>query len=141
MTVLAAASPGYWWFVAIFALGRPFLSAANALTQVVAAEHTASSDRAKAVAFVAAGYGVGAGLTAVIHSLAASHPGLPGVFALAVVPLLAVPLIGAGGSPSPTGSRWPRPPPTHPMPVLGAVGPAVPAAAGRRAPYWPSPSR
>ena len=27
LTVAAAASPGYWWFVAIFALGRPFLSA------------------------------------------------------------------------------------------------------------------
>ncbi len=120
MTVLAAASPGYWWFVAIFALGRPFLSAVNALTQVVAAEHTASSDRAKAVAFVAAGYGVGAGLTAVIHSLASSTLGFRGIFALAVVPLLAVPLIG----------RWVTEPDRfavaaaaadHPMPVLGAI--------------------
>ncbi len=33
-TVLAAASPGYWWFIVIFALGRPSLSATNALTQV-----------------------------------------------------------------------------------------------------------
>src|SRR5665213_1036972 len=36
VTVIAAASPGYWWFVAVFALGRPFLSATNALSQVVA---------------------------------------------------------------------------------------------------------
>ena len=33
-TVVAAASPGYWWFVVIFALGRPFLSSTNALSQV-----------------------------------------------------------------------------------------------------------
>ena len=26
ITVLAAASPGYWWFVAIFAAGRPLLT-------------------------------------------------------------------------------------------------------------------
>ena len=64
------ASPGYWWFVVIFALGRPFLSSTNALSQVTAAEQTSSADRAKAVALVAAGYGVGAGLTAIIHSLA-----------------------------------------------------------------------
>ena len=33
-TVVAAVSPGYWWFVVIFALGRPFLSSTNALAQV-----------------------------------------------------------------------------------------------------------
>jgi hypothetical protein len=38
MTVAAAASPGYWWFVAIFACGRPLLSASNGLAQVTAAE-------------------------------------------------------------------------------------------------------
>ncbi|HYV80314.1 MAG TPA: hypothetical protein VE979_19495, partial [Streptosporangiaceae bacterium] len=41
LTALAAASPGYWWFVAIFACGRPLLSATNALAQVTAAEQTA----------------------------------------------------------------------------------------------------
>src|ERR1019366_6276096 len=40
-TVAAAASPGYWWFVVIFAFGRPLLSATNALAQVGAAEETA----------------------------------------------------------------------------------------------------
>ena len=57
VTVLAAASPSYWWFVAIFACGRPLLSATNGLAQVTAAEQTASADRAKAVALIAAGYG------------------------------------------------------------------------------------
>ena len=61
VTAASAVSPSYWWFVVIFALGRPFLSAANALAQVVAAEQTSTLDRAKAVALVVAGYGVGAG--------------------------------------------------------------------------------
>ena len=38
MTAVAAASPSYWWFVAIFACGRPLLSASNGLAQVTAAE-------------------------------------------------------------------------------------------------------
>ena len=121
LTVASAASPGYWWFVAVFALGRPFLSATNALTQVTAAEQTGSSNRAKAVAFVAAGYGVGAGLIAIVHSLASSALGFRGVLALAGVPLLLLPLI----------ARWVREPDRfavaaasadHPLPVLGAIG-------------------
>jgi len=120
-TVAAAASPGYWWFVVIFALGRPFLSATTALSQVGAAEETASSDRAKAVALVAAGYGVGGGLTAVIHGLAGAI-GFRGVFALAVIPLAGVLLV----------RRWLDEPRRftvaaaakgdHPLPILGAVG-------------------
>ena len=43
MTALAAASPTYWWFVAIFACGRPVLAATNGLAQVTAAEQTASA--------------------------------------------------------------------------------------------------
>ncbi len=89
-TVLAAFSPGYWWFVVIFALGRPLLSATNAVAQVSAAEETASSDRAKAIALIAAGYGVGTGLTAVINGLWKNTLGFRGLFALSVVPLLAI---------------------------------------------------
>jgi len=120
-TVVAAASPGYWWFVVIFALGRPLLSATNALSQVGAAEETASSDRAKAIALIAAGYGVGAGLTAVIHGLVGWFT-FRGVFALAVVPLAGV-LVAR---------RWLVEPRRfavaaaaageHPLPVLGPVG-------------------
>ena len=33
-TVAAAASPGYWWFVVIFALGRPSLSATPGSPQI-----------------------------------------------------------------------------------------------------------
>jgi len=120
MTALAAASPTYWWFVAIFACGRPVLAATNGLAQVIAAEQTASADRAKAVALIAAGYGTGAGVIAIVHSLAASALGFRGVFVLAVVPLALLPLL----------SRWIEEPdrftvaaagPEHPVPVFAAV--------------------
>jgi len=121
-TVLAALSPGYWWFVVIFALGRPLLSATNAVAQVSAAEETASSDRAKAIALIAAGYGVGTGLTAVINGLWKSTLGFRGLFALSVVPLAAIffiqrwlvesdrfKAVAAAGE--------------HPIPVFGAIAP------------------
>ena len=121
-TVLAAASPGYWWFIVIFALGRPHLSATNALAQVSAAEESDSAQRAKAVALVAAGYGVGAGLTAVIQGLTKSTLGFRGLFLLATVPLAAIlfirrRLVEPGRfSVAAAGVD-------HPTPVLGAVGP------------------
>jgi len=121
-TVLAAASPGYWWFVVIFACGRPLLSATNALSEVIAAEQTDTKSRAKALALVAAGYGVGAGFTAIIHSLASKTLGFRGLFLLAIVPLALLPLI----------NRWATEPerfalaevaPDHVVAVLGSVGP------------------
>jgi MFS family permease len=120
MTVLAAASPSYWWFVAIFACGRPLLSATNGLAQVTAAEQTASADRAKAVALIAAGYGTGAGAIAIVHSLASRAIGFRGVFVLALVPLALLPVLW----------RWIEEPDRftvaaagsgHPIPVLDAV--------------------
>jgi len=120
VTVLAAASPSYWWFVAIFACGRPLLSASNGLAQVIAAEQTASAERAKAVALIAAGYGTGAGVIAIVHSLASHAIGFRGVFILALIPLALLPLI----------ARWVQEPERftvsaagsgHPIPVLDAV--------------------
>src|SRR6202044_636595 len=119
LTVLAAASPSYWWFVAIFACGRPLLSASNGLAQVIAAEQTASADRAKAVALIAAGDGTGAGVIAIVHSLASHAIGFRGVFILALIPLALLPLVG----------RWVQEPDRftvaaasgHPIPVLDAV--------------------
>lgn len=93
ITLIAAASPGYWWFVVIFATGRPLLSAANSLCSVTAAEETASSDRAKAIALIAAAYGLGAGITAIVHSLAGSSLGFRGICLLAVVPLATLPFV------------------------------------------------
>jgi hypothetical protein len=64
VTALAALSPSYWWFVALFALGRPPLAGTNAISGVIAAEETRSSDRAKAIALVTAAWGGGTGLIA-----------------------------------------------------------------------------
>ncbi len=88
LTAVAALSPSYWFFVAIFALGRPLLSTTNALAQVNVAEQTGRADRSKAVALVTAGYGVGAGLTAIIHSLWQHAVGFRILFASALVPLV-----------------------------------------------------
>ncbi len=93
ITVLAAASPGYWWFVVIFATARPLLTATNSLCSVLAAEETSKKNRATAMALIAAGYGVGAGTTAVIHSLAASTLGFRGICLLSVVPLMTLPFV------------------------------------------------
>jgi MFS family permease len=93
VTALAALSPGYWWFVALFAIGRPMLSATNAIAVVVAAEETETRDRAKAIALMTAGYGVGAGLTALVRGVAGGELGFRGLFALALVPLAAIPLL------------------------------------------------
>lgn len=120
LTVLAAASPGYWWFVAIFAAGRPALSATNAVAEVCAAEQTGSDDRAKAVALVAAGYGVGAGITALVHSVGLGYLGFRGLFAMTLAPLALVPVL----------RRWVTEPERfvtarrgdRPLPVLGAIG-------------------
>ena len=122
LTAVAAASPGYWWFVAIFAFGRPLLSATNALAEVMAGEETGSRDRAAAVALVAAGYGVGAGLSAIIHSLASGTLGFRGIFALAVVPLVVVFAV-RGWVEEPSRFMVAEAEADHPTPVLGAVGP------------------
>jgi MFS family permease len=92
LTVVAAFSPTFWWFVAIFALGRPLLSTTNALAVVIAAEETRAVDRAKAVALLAAAYGVGAGSAALVRGLWGL--GFRPLFALAAVPFVLVALTG-----------------------------------------------
>ena len=120
-TVVAAASPGYWWFVVIFAFGRPLLSATNALAEVMGAEETGSKDRSAAVALIAAGYGVGAGLSAVVHSLASGLLGFRGIFALAVAPLVGVYAIRHRVE-EPRRFMVAEADADHPIPVLGAIG-------------------
>ena len=122
LTVASAASFGYWAFVVIFAFGRPFLSATSALTQVTAAEQTSSRGRASAVAMTAAGYGIGAGLIAVIHSLASSSLGFRGICALAALPLAAVPFLSKRIQ-EPDRFTIAEVAAERPLPVLGAVGP------------------
>ena len=121
LTVVAAASPSFWWFVVIFAFGRPLLSATNGLAEVMGAEETSSKDRSAAIALIAAGYGVGAGLSAIVHSLAASALGFRGIFALAVVPLIGVYAI-RNRVEEPERFTVAEAATEHPTPVLGAVG-------------------
>jgi MFS family permease len=90
LTVLAAASPSYWAFVVIFGAGRPFLSATNGLAAVAAVEESPVVGRTSAVAVVAAGYGVGAGATAVLHSLGLGGGDFRVFLPFALVPLVLV---------------------------------------------------
>ena len=90
LTFVAAASPSYWVFVACFAIGRPFLSAALALLQVVAVELSSAQHRIGRLALVAAGSGGGAGLAAVLHGAIRGGSSFRWLFALAVVPLVLV---------------------------------------------------
>ena len=100
-------------------MARPLLSAANGLTALIAAEETRTADRAKAVALAAASCGVGAGLIAVTRSVLGPVIGWRGLFLLALVPLVLLPLLArvvreptrfmrsAGqGSPVRCWSRW-----------------------------------
>lgn len=119
MTVVTAVAPSFWWFVALFALARPLLSATNALAAVMAAEETRSVDRSKAIAMVTAGYALGAGLTALVRLVIPAALGFRGLFAMVVVPLALVPLLGrALREPPPSAGR-----PVGPAraPRLGAV--------------------
>ncbi|MFP3899434.1 MAG: MFS transporter [Acidimicrobiia bacterium] len=90
VVIAAAGSPGYWWFVAAFALARPLLTATDTIAEVMAAEHTGLADRAKAIALMSAAYGVGAGSVAVLRGAVGESLGFRWVFGLAVLPLLAV---------------------------------------------------
>jgi MFS family permease len=119
-TAIAALSPAYWWFVVVFAFGRPLLSATNTLAGVMAAEGTDASNRAAAVALVAGGYGLGGGISAIIHSLTSGALGFRGVFALAVVPLVAVYAM-RGWVEEPSRFMVEEAATDHPTPILGAV--------------------
>jgi MFS family permease len=120
ITAVSALSPSYWLFVIIFALGRPFLSAAAAVAQVEAAELTDSSQRASAVALVAAGYAVGAGATAGIYGLAGGTLGYRGILALALIPLIGLPFASRWVSESDRFLRT-KATPTAGRPILGTV--------------------
>jgi MFS family permease len=122
VTVASAASPGYWWFVIVFALGRPMLSATNALSSVSAAEETSSRDRAKAVALIAAGYGIGTGLVAFLHGLLGTQLGFRGIVGLSIVPLVLLPFV-ARRVEEPDRFARQAVAEEHPLPVLDAVAP------------------
>jgi MFS family permease len=119
-TAASAASPGYWWFVVVFALGRPFLSTAYAVAQVDAAEQTDTSQRASAVALIAAGYAVGAGATVVIYGQVGNGLGYRGILLLALVPMVTLPFVARWLSESERYLRAAASPERR-WPVLGAI--------------------
>lgn len=119
LTVVTAVTPSFWWFVAVFALARPLLSATNALAAVMAAEETRSVDRSKAIAMVTAGYALGAGLTALVRLVIPEALGFRGLFALVLLPLLLVPVLGRGLREPPSYARL-QDVPAH-APKLGGV--------------------
>jgi AAHS family benzoate transporter-like MFS transporter len=87
-TALAAFSPGYWWFVFLFACARPLLSATNSLIQVIVTEISSDRIRVHRLAWLAAGAGGGAGLSAVLHGFVRGDNSFRILFALAMVPVV-----------------------------------------------------
>lgn len=67
LTVVAAGMPGWWWLVATLALARPALTATNTVVGVMAGEYMSPSQRSRALALVAAAYGVGSGAVVVVR--------------------------------------------------------------------------
>jgi MFS family permease len=96
LTALAAASPGFWWYVALVSLSRPALSTVNALAGVVAAEESKASDRTAAIALITAAYGIGSGIVSVGRGLLPGEPSFRVVTAFVLVPLVLLPLIARG---------------------------------------------
>lgn len=91
LTTVAAASPGYWAFIAFVAAARPLLAGANTITVTVAAEMTTAGDRSKAVALAGAAYAAGAGLVTGVRGLPGGL-GFRWVLALSALLLLVVPV-------------------------------------------------
>lgn len=95
LTATASLSQSFWWFVAVVAISRPLFSATTAVGSVVVSEETRSVDRAKAVALAAGGYGIGTGLVSLVRVPLNDllGVGFRGVFAIALLLLVAVPLL------------------------------------------------
>lgn len=108
ITALAALSPSYWFFVACFAFARPLLSVANTLVQIITVELASVQLRIQRIAIMAAGLGIGSGLSAVVHGAVRGGDSFRWLFGLALVPvLLVIPLLR--GIPEPRTSRGETP--------------------------------
>jgi MFS family permease len=122
ITACAALAPGYWAFVAILALARPLILASETVGEVSAAELSSTTNRARAIAVVAASFGIGSGLIAVTRGVLEGVIGFRGVFALVLLPLLALPFLARHLKES-EHYRSTETQEDKPVPVLGAVGP------------------
>jgi MFS family permease len=121
-TAAAALSPAYWFFVLCFAFARPLLSAASTLVQVVTVELSSTQRRIHYLAVMAAGAGIGAGLSAVLHGVIRGPDSFRWLFALALVPVAIV---------APLSRRIPEPVYTSAASPLAHLGRVPHEARGR----------
>jgi MFS family permease len=89
-TAAAALSPSYWFFVLCFALARPLLSAASTLVQVITVELSSTQRRINRLVIMAAGAGIGAGLSAILHGIIRGPDSFRWLFALALLPVFVI---------------------------------------------------
>ena len=90
ITAAASLSPGYWVFVLCFALARPLLTVATTLVQIITVELASTPLRIQRLAIMAAGVGIGSGVSAVLHGLVRGSDSFRWLFALALVPVLLI---------------------------------------------------
>lgn len=93
LTALAAAAPAYWAYVGLVAAARVGLSTINNLNGVIVAEEVASRHRAWGLSLLAVAFGAGSGAIAILRGMLPGDPSFRVVTALALVPLLALPLL------------------------------------------------
>ena len=89
-TAAAALSPNYWVFVLCFAFARPLLSAATTLVQVITVELASTKRRINRLVIMAAGAGIGAGLSAILHSLIRGPDSFRWLFSLTLLPVFVI---------------------------------------------------
>jgi len=89
-TSLASLSPSYWFFVLCFAFARPLLSAASTIVQVITVELASTKSRINHIVIVAAGSGIGAGLSAILHGVIRGPNSFRWLFALGILPIFAL---------------------------------------------------
>ncbi len=91
VTAVAALSPSYWFFVISFAVARPLLTASSTLVQVVTVEISSTARRVHRLVVMAAGGGIGAGLSAILHGVIRGPDSFRWLFAVTVVPTIGAP--------------------------------------------------
>ena len=89
-TSAAALSPNYWFFVACFALARPLLTAVSTVVQVLTVELSSTAQRIHRLVIMAAGAGVGSGLSAILHGLIRGPGSFRWLFAITLVPVVVI---------------------------------------------------
>ncbi len=90
LTAAAALSPDYWLFVLCFAMARPLLTAASSLVHVITVELASTALRIQRLVIMAAGTGIGSGLSAVLHGIIRGSDSFRWLFALTLVPVLVI---------------------------------------------------